>query len=67
MSSNEGRPSATIHPFPAGGRADRRAAAPASEARPATIARLHPPVAVIEFGGGWYHQQAIEDERGRPH
>ncbi len=60
MSTMTGRASATIHQFPAGGRAGVARFGGLRENNAATVARLFPPVAVVEFGSGWYHQAAIE-------
>ena len=64
MSISPGRVSATIHQFPAGGRAaaDRIGTGrfgAVREGGSASVARLYPPVAVVEFGSGWYHEAAI--------
>ena len=68
MSDNSSRGSATIHPFPAGGRAGLSRFGAVREAAEARVTRLFPPVAVVEFGSGWYHQAAIEaDEATRRH
>jgi hypothetical protein len=60
MSTNTGRGSATIHQFPVGGRAAAGRFGAVREAGEASVARLFPPVAVVEFGSGWYHQAEIE-------
>ncbi|MFM9860882.1 DUF2735 domain-containing protein [Pseudoxanthobacter sp. M-2] len=60
MSNLTGRASATIHQFPAGGRAGVARFGGVRENGEANVARLFPPVAVVEFGSGWYHQAAIE-------
>ena len=60
--SDRQRLSATIHPFPIGGRAalNRRL----GEIEPDAF-HSYP---AVEFGGGWYHDEAIaEDERKREH
>jgi hypothetical protein len=68
MSSTEGRGAATIHAFPAGGRGRSGGAAVRGEGQVASIARLFPPVAVVEFGSGWYHAAAIDEaDAGRTH
>jgi hypothetical protein len=68
MSDTSNRGSATIHPFPAGGRAGLSRFGAVREAGEARVARLFPPVAVVEFGSGWYHDAAIEAEAAeRPH
>jgi hypothetical protein len=61
MSTMPGRASATIHQFPAGGRPGAGRFGAVRESGEASIARLFPPVAVVEFGSGWYHQAAIEE------
>ena len=51
------RETATIYEFPAGGRASRNA-----RPRPAS----HPPPAKLvkaEYGRGWYHDAAVEEEQ----
>jgi hypothetical protein len=60
MSTNLGRGSATIHQFPVGGRAAAGRFGAVRETGEASVARLYPAVAVVEFGSGWYHQSAIE-------
>lgn len=68
MSDTSNRGSATIHPFPTGGRAGLSRFGAVREAGEARVARLFPPVAVVEFGSGWYHGAAIEAEAAeRPH
>ncbi len=61
MSNLTGRASATIHQFPVGGRAGVARFGGVRENGEASVARLFPPVAVVEFGSGWYHQAAIEE------
>ena len=62
MSMTPGRASATIHQFPAGGRAGSGRFGAVRDGGEASVSRLFPPVAVVEFGSGWYHEAAIEAE-----
>ena len=55
MATNVEGGSATIYQFPARGRYATNAAEKASVTQPAPIV----------FGGGWYHDEAIEAERAR--
>ena len=52
------RETATIHEFPAGGRASRNA-------RPSSRPASHPPAKLVkaEYGRGWYHDAAVEEEQ----
>jgi hypothetical protein len=68
MSMSPGRGSATIHQFPAGGRAGSVRFGAVRDGGEASIARLFPAVAVVEFGSGWYHEAAItQDDADRKH
>ena len=67
MSMSPGRGSATIHPFPTGGRAGTVRFGAVRDGGEATIARLFPAVAVVEFGSGWYHDAAIQADADRKH
>jgi hypothetical protein len=62
MSTMSGRASATIHQFPVGGRAGVGRFGSVREGGEASVARLFAPVAVVEFGSGWYHDAAIRAE-----
>ncbi len=61
MTSSVYRGSAKIYQFPL--KARPPAAHPDQTKRGADIAS--PPIANTEFGSGWYHDEAIEAERGR--
>ena len=60
MSINVNQASAKIHAFPLGGR--RNVGEKARHVGPASVGSVPPKVAV---GGAWYHDAAIQDERGR--
>ncbi len=62
MSNMPGRGSATIHQFPVGGRTGVARFGAVRDSGEASVARLFPPVAVVEFGSGWYHDAAIRAE-----
>ena len=64
MTISPGRPSATIHQFPAGGRAGAGRFGAVRDGGEASVTRLFPPVAVVEFGSGWYHEAAISEADG---
>jgi hypothetical protein len=57
--SNDTRPSAKIYQFP------RKVAARASAASGQTASDRAIETPRVEFGGGWYHEAAIQAERQR--
>ena len=61
MTANSDRASAQIIQFPARG---RFAAAGNSDEQP-VMNPLAPRTARVAMGSGWYHDQAIQDERDR--
>jgi hypothetical protein len=59
MTTTSPRGSAKIYQFPVRARAGQRGANPAvAEMAAARLPR-------VEFGSGWYHEAAIEEERSR--
>ncbi len=66
MGTNQGRESARIYQFPAGGRA-ALGGKRYDEFKPA-VAQVSPGVSEAACGGSWYHEEAIrEAERGHDH
>jgi hypothetical protein len=64
MSTEPRPPTAKIYQFPR--RVIARPADASASARP-TLAPLSPIEPSVDFGGGWYHQAAIEAEHIRKH
>ena len=70
MTSNSHRTTAKIYQFPAGGRASRPVDSRQDLQQAGAIASIAPVhAAKIVYGGGWYHDEAIQDaaEQARKH
>lgn len=59
MNTSYERENANVYAFPVGGRAGL--AARRVDGRP--IAELPPRIADVAYGGSWYHEEAVRDER----
>jgi hypothetical protein len=60
MSANLERGSAKIYPFPARGRF-----APNARREDAVANYTSTPIPTVTFGSGWYHEEAVQEERAR--
>ncbi len=58
------RESATIHPFPASRVRKAGSVAAGDRSRPVTDLRMYQ-LPLVEFGSGWYHDNAIREDQTR--